>query len=342
MLVDGSNQTTSLQAKGMQMVAEALAPAAGPMAVLRREISNLVPAETASSRAIIDHLFSGGGKFVRPAMFFLSCKLTGYEGDHLIPIGAVCEYVHCASLLHDDVVDNSSLRRNKPTANSLWGDQSAVLVGDLIYSRASELMAATGKMELVATFASAIRRMSEGELIQLENIGNPRFSESNYLRLLTFKTGVLIGAACRAGGILADAPVPQRNALENFGMSIGIAFQLMDDALDYVGSRELFGKPTRSDLPAGKVTMPLILLQSLATTEELQRLAEIIASSPITEADVDYAASLVTKYRTDQLTVNLAATYTESALEQIRKHFPTSEARDQLEELAKSLLFRIS
>jgi octaprenyl-diphosphate synthase len=338
----GVNREASLQEVGMQMLAHAFAPAAGPLELLRPKIFELLPTETLTSKAIIAHIFSSGGKLVRPAMFFLSCKLTGYEGDHLLPIGAVCEYVHCASLLHDDVVDNSSVRRNKPTANSRWGDQAAVLVGDLIYSRASELMAATGKIELVSTFAGAIRKMSEGELLQLENIFNPNITEDEYLRLLKFKTGVLIGAACRAGGILADAAQEQRDALEEFGINIGIAFQLMDDALDYVGSREVFGKPTRSDLLAGKVTMPILLLRGLATSDELAWLEACVSSNEITPADVDHAASLVSKYKSDHLTVNRAAEFTEKAMWQLRNNFPGSPARTQLEDLAKSLLFRIS
>jgi octaprenyl-diphosphate synthase len=334
--------SSNLRNVGMKMLSDALTPAANELAELRDELLGLIPTETGSSRQVLHHIFSASGKLVRPAMFFLSCKLTGYDGEHLIPIGAVCEFVHCASLLHDDVVDNSTMRRGLRTANTVWGDQTAVLVGDLTYSRASELMAATGKIELVATFAGAIRKMSEGELIQLENVYNLSFSEETYLKLLRYKTGVLIGAACRASGILADASLEQRNALEYFGTQIGIAFQLMDDALDYVGNRELFGKPTRSDLLDGKVTMPLILLRDLASIEEYSRLSGIVAKETITEADVDYAASLVHKYRTDHLTSERAREHTDLAIARLQAAFPRTPARTHLEALAESLLLRIS
>ena len=132
-----------------------------------------MPTQTDSAKRVLNHVLGTGGKRIRPALYFMSCRLLGYRGDHYFPIGAVTELVHTASLLHDDVVDNSTVRRNKPTANSVYGDETSVLVGDLIYSTASEIMAATGNMEIVKTFARAIRLMSDGELLQLENVFNP-------------------------------------------------------------------------------------------------------------------------------------------------------------------------
>jgi len=339
---DIANPTAPLDQLRKTMLSNALSPVEDELKRLKKEITSFLPLETESSKNIADHVFSGQGKYIRPALFFLSARLCGYRGDHLIPIGAVCEYVHTASLLHDDVVDHSDLRRNKPTANKIWGDQAAVLVGDLVYSRASELMASTGQMDLVSTFARSIRKMSEGELLQLENVFNLDFPEETYLKLLNCKTGVLIGAACRAGGILAGVSPERRFALEEFGRSLGIAFQLIDDALDYIGNRELFGKPTQSDLLEGKVTLPIIYLRDQVTKDEKKMLQKILDQPKIQSADVAIVSELVEKYQTAKQTMDRAGTFTDSALSQLRENFPESIERTQIESLATSLLLRLN
>ncbi|MEZ4742249.1 MAG: polyprenyl synthetase family protein [Bdellovibrionota bacterium] len=331
----------SLSDREKQLLAEALLPIKDELLLLRKEIRSFIPLETETSQQVAEHIFASEGKFVRPALFFLSCKLCAYDGPHLLPIAAVCEYVHTASLLHDDVVDDSELRRNKPTANKSWGDQAAVLVGDLIYSRASELMAATGEMDLVETFARSIRKMSEGELLQLENICNFNFCTDTYLHLLSCKTGVWIGAACRAGAILSGLPTEKRDALEEFGHSIGIAFQLIDDALDYISKDEIFGKPTQADLLEGKVTLPVILLRDIATEDEKQLIIYILDKENISAEDVSVVSKLVQKYRTAQLTMNRAKAFTEKAIDLLHENFEENIQRDRLENLAKSLLLRV-
>lgn len=326
------------------LIEDALAPVSEDLLELNRRIPSLIPVETDSARAVIDHVFGAGGKRIRPALFFMASRMLGYHGEHYYPIAAVAEFVHTASLLHDDVVDNSTIRRNKPTANSIYGDETSVLVGDLIYSTASELMASTGDMEIVKTFARAIRLMSEGELLQLENIYNPQISETTYLRILECKTAILIEAACKSAALLAKAKPEQTAALARFGHAVGIAFQLIDDALDYTGTVELVGKSTLSDLIEGKVTLPVILLAKHATPAEQAHLAKILApehfmSGHVTSEMVAEVAQLVDRYDTASLTVDHAQKYTQIAMDSLASFSPSPQ-RDVLEKLARTLLLR--
>ena len=323
------------------MIEDAVAPVAGNLSDLSQLLTKYIPTESNTSRSILDHVFDAGGKRVRPALYFMCCRLVGYKGEHLFPIAAVTEFVHTASLLHDDVVDNSTIRRNLPTANSIYGDEAAVLVGDLIYSRASEMMAATGNMEIVNTFARAIRLMSDGELLQLENLYNPDMKLETYLKILECKTAVLIEAACKSSGLLAKVDDPVLQNLRDFGYGVGMAFQLIDDALDYIGDAPLVGKDILSDLKEGKITLPVILLRQLATPAEWQVVVQTINSAVISPDMVRSVASLVDKYETASLTIDKAHEFTLKAMNALHT-FPEGEDRDTLENLANKLLMRFS
>lgn len=323
------------------LIKDALVPVADELRELNTRLASYLPTESKSAQAIVEHVFGAGGKRIRPALYFMTCRMLGYRGEHFFPIAAVTEFVHTASLLHDDVVDSSSLRRGKPTANSVYGDQSSVLVGDLIYSTASEMMAATGDMEIVKTFARAIRLMSDGELLQLENLFNSAQSESAYFRILECKTGVLIEAACRSAALLAKAGEAQALALSQFGRGVGMAFQLIDDALDYTGAATIVGKTTLSDLPEGKVTLPVIMLREHATAQEQQKISKLLATGQANGDWVQEVAHLVNKYDTAALTVERAHAYTAQAMAALET-FPPSAARGMLENLANKLLFRFN
>lgn len=337
------NTSSSLEVKNkadILLLSHALAPVSGELKQLKPLLKQYLHAETKSSRQIIEHVFASEGKLIRPAMFFLASKMLSYQGKHLMPIAAVCEYIHTASLLHDDVVDSSELRRNKRTSNSIWGDESAVLVGDLIYSTASELMANTGYLEVVKVFAASIRKMSEGELLQLENLYSFDISQDTYFAILGGKTAVLMGAACRAASILAEASQVQKEALEGFGYSLGIAFQLIDDALDYKSTEAVFGKAIYADLGEGKVTLPLILLKEYAKADELMHLEQIFAKESMSSTDFDYVLNLVEAYETADRVLEIARAYTDKALNLLNQNFSASEDRLHLENLANSLVYR--
>lgn len=324
-----------------QLIDTALAPVAQELSSLAPHLTTLLKAKTASGRHIIDHILGAGGKRVRPGLYFFASKLVGYAGEHLLPMAAVCEYVHTASLLHDDVIDNSSLRRGKPTPNKIWGDESAVLVGDLIYSRASELMADTGSLDIVKLFARAIRLMSDGELLQLEHLYNPSMPESAYYEIIENKTAVLLSAACKAPAVLAHSGPQAETDLSEFGRCVGFAFQLLDDALDYASSDQIFGKKTLADLPEGKVTLPVILLKQFATSQELAFVETLINSEAISHESMLKVLELVNKYDTAGKTLEQASQWTDRALQAL-SNFPASQNRADLETLARRLLMRFN
>lgn len=323
------------------LISEALEPVHGELIELNTHIAHLTGAQTLTAKDVIGHVFSGGGKRIRPALFFFTSKLVHYEGPHRLNMAAVCEFVHSASLLHDDVIDNSTLRRNKPTANSIWGDEASVLTGDLIYARASEMMAATGSLEIVSMFARAIRLMSEGELLQLEHLYNPEMPEKAYFDILENKTAVLLSAVCRAPAVLANRPKLECDALETFGRCVGFAFQLLDDALDYAGTPEIFGKKTLADLPEGKVTLPIMLLRAQATAEEWRPIEKIIRKMEISPRDMAGVQAWIDHYDTAGQTLEKAQQYTTMALEALQV-FPPSAEREDLERLASRLLMRVT
>jgi octaprenyl-diphosphate synthase len=319
-----------------------LAPIADQLQLLPEVLMRLLPHKTATAAKVSEHIFAAGGKRIRPALFLLCARMTGYTGENLLTVAAISEYVHTASLLHDDVVDDSVVRRGKPTANAIWGNQASVLVGDLVYATACELMAKTGKVELVTVFAEAIRKMSDGELLQMENAFHYNTTVDSYLEVLEGKTGVLIGASCAASGILKKLEQEKIQALYNFGNNLGIAFQLIDDALDYSITSEDFGKPTVADILEGKLTYPVLALKDLATPEELNRVQAALEKNIVTEGERTFIASLVSKYGTTEHTILKAQEYTSKAIDGLTNNFEDSEHRQRIERIAKLMLERRS
>lgn len=302
-------------------------------------LPEFIPCESRETQKMRDYLFSNPGKMIRPALFFLCSRLVGYEGPFKYQMAAVCEFVHSASLLHDDVVDNSTLRRNKPTMNSIWGDQSAVLFGDLVYARASELMAETKNFEVVRSFSKAIRLMSESELLQLENTFNLELSEETYMKVLFGKTAALIGASCKSPALLVGTSQETVEALEAFGSNLGIAFQLVDDALDFLSSDETLGKKVYTDLQEGRVTLPLILLKDLVSETEKELLISVYKQESLSLSDIKSLSTLVKDYRTAETTLKKAHDLTTEALSFL-KFFPATKERESLESLALGLAKR--
>ena len=209
-------------------------------------------------KEIADYLVDSGGKRLRPLLTLLTAKLFDYQGDDHIKLATVIEFLHTAMLLHDDVVDESDLRRGKKTANVKWGNAPSVLVGDFLHSRAFELMVEVGNMEVLAVLARATNIISEGEVQQLCHIKNPETTENQYMEIITRKTAALFQAAAQSGAIIAGADKGEVNAIGDYALHLGIAFQLMDDNLDYFGFSDALGKNVGDDLAEGKVTLPII------------------------------------------------------------------------------------
>src|SRR5256714_3620389 len=233
-------------------------------AMIRRRLES----DVALVRQIAEYIIAGGGKRLRPALVFLAAGATGYRGEHHVELAAVVEFIHTATLLHDDVVDESELRRGRKTANAEFGNAASVLVGDFLYSRAFQIMVAVRSMRVMEVLADATNAIAEGEVLQLLNAHNFSMSEPAYLEVIRRKTAKLFEAAAQLGAILGEATPDIERGLARYGMHLGTAFQLIDDVLDYSGDAAHTGKNLGDDLNEGKPTLPLIYVMERASPEE--------------------------------------------------------------------------
>jgi octaprenyl-diphosphate synthase len=249
------------------------------------------------------YIVNSGGKRLRPMAVLLAARACGYSGDKHIDLAAVIEFIHTATLLHDDVVDGSELRRSRETANAVWGNEASVLVGDFLYSRAFEMMVDVNLMRVMDILSHATNRIAEGEVLQLLNCNDPDTTESQYLEVIKRKTATLFEAGTRLGAVLAQVPGDQEQALADYGLHLGIAFQLVDDALDYSADNADLGKNVGDDLAEGKPTLPLIqamragdLAQAAAVRDAIEhggrdRIGAVLQAIESTGA-IEYTASL--------------------------------------------------
>lgn len=248
-------------------------------AVIRQRLQS----EVALIRKIADYIIGGGGKRLRPALLILAANACGYSGTRHHELAAVIEFIHTATLLHDDVVDESGLRRGQATANALFGNAAAVLVGDFVYSRAFQMMVEGENMQVLRVLADATNVIAEGEVLQLMNCRNADLDEEGYLQVIRYKTAKLFEAATRLGAILANAGEDTEEALAAYGAHLGTAFQLIDDVLDYSGDHALIGKNVGDDLAEGKTTLPLIYAMKHGTAEQSQLVRRAIQSGGLDE-----------------------------------------------------------
>ena len=222
------------------------------------------------------YIIESGGKRLRPLLVLLSARACGYQQQQHITLAAVVEFIHTATLLHDDVVDTSDLRRGKPTANNKWGNSSSVLVGDFLYSRAFQMLVSIGNIDVMGTLSNATNVIAEGEVLQLLNAKNPDVSEADYLHVILGKTAMLFEAASQTGAQMAQASSEQTEALRRFGRHLGVAFQLIDDLMDYTGDQTSMGKNVGDDLAEGKPTLPLIHAMAHAADDERKLIRKAI------------------------------------------------------------------
>jgi octaprenyl-diphosphate synthase len=226
------------------------------------EVNQLIIRELSSDVVLINqignYIVTSGGKRLRPVLLLLVAKALGYRGEQHITLAAVIEFIHTATLLHDDVVDESSMRRGQDTVNELWGNSASVLVGDYLYSRSFELMVSVKKMRIMEILSRTTTAIAEGEVLQLLNCNNPATNEEKYLQVISRKTAILFSAAAQLAAVLEETPEGVENSLKEYGLRLGIAFQLIDDALDYKADPEDLGKNLGDDLAEGKPTLPLI------------------------------------------------------------------------------------
>jgi octaprenyl-diphosphate synthase len=230
---------------------------AADLSLVDRVIRDRLASDVALVNQVAEYIIAGGGKRLRPLVVVVAARACGYSGRHT-EAAAIIELIHTATLLHDDVVDASDLRRGRDTANSLWGNEASVLVGDYLYSRAFEMMVDIGEMRIMDIMASATNKIAEGEVLQLMNANDPDTTEQRYFEVIYRKTAKLFEAGCGVAGILASASAAQQQALLSYGKHLGTAFQLVDDALDYSSTSAELGKNLGDDLAEGKPTLPLI------------------------------------------------------------------------------------
>lgn len=240
-----------------------------------------------------DYVLSSGGKRIRPMLLLLCARMCNYQGDKHIELAGVVEFIHTATLLHDDVVDSANLRRGNRSANSVWGNQASVLVGDFLFAKSFSIMVGSGSLKILQILSDTTTQLAEGEISQLINTCDLEVDELRYLQVVRDKTAILIAAACQVGGVLAGVDKAQETALLEFGLEIGTAFQLMDDALDYVAEQDDFGKEVGHDLFEGKMTLPLIHTYAHASLQEQEEISRIIEAEELTKADLCYVCDLI-------------------------------------------------
>ena len=239
------------------------------------------------------HIVAAGGKRLRPLLTLASARLCGYQGERHVKLAACVEFIHTATLLHDDVVDESLLRRGLASANAVFGNEAAVLVGDFLFARAFQLMVEDGSLAVLAILSRAAATIAEGEVLQLETQHDLSTSEVRYLEVIKGKTAALFAAACEVGAVLADRPRAEAAALAEFGRNLGIAFQLVDDALDYAADQTMLGKTIGDDFREGKITLPVLLAYQAGDAAEREFWHRTIESSEQHELDLDRALQIL-------------------------------------------------
>ena len=253
------------------------------MDAVDRVMRKSLDSEVILIRQVAEYIVAGGGKRLRPALLLLTAGATGYRGtDHHV-LAAVIEMIHTATLLHDDVVDESDMRRGHATANAQFGNAASVLVGDFLYSRAFQMMVGQGRIRVLQILSDATNVIAEGEVLQLMNAGNTDLTEHTYLEVIQRKTAKLFEAAARLGAVLGEASAEQEDALARYGMHLGTAFQLVDDVLDYSGSVESIGKSLGDDLAEGKMTLPLIRAMTTGSADDAALIRHAIAGGGLTD-----------------------------------------------------------
>ncbi|HXH85545.1 polyprenyl synthetase family protein [Petrachloros mirabilis] len=259
------------------------------------------------------HILNSGGKRIRPLLLLLSARLCGYSGHDHHQLGSLVEFIHTATLLHDDVVDDADIRRGRRTARKVWGNQISILVGDYLYSKAMCQVVEFRSQGINEVLADACKKMAEGEVLQLYYNGNPDMPEADYIKIVEHKTAGLIAASCRMGAILAEASEAQQDALFRFGQYVGIAFQVADDTLDYTANGESLGKTLGQDLRQGKATLPLLHLLHHCSDADRQMIKDRMETRTLTESDLGRLIRLMKEYGSIAYALDRAQAYIAAA-----------------------------
>lgn len=301
----------------------------------RKNLSSAVPIIS----AIGEHLLFSGGKRFRPILLLLSARLCGYREDRHICMASLVEFIHTATLLHDDVVDKAELRRGKVSANSKWGNEASVLVGDFLFAKSFSIAVENGNWRVFQTLSRAITLMAEGELDELTRTDNLSQTEETYLSIIARKTASLMSAATQVGAILGNVSGAKEKALSDFGLDVGMAFQLIDDNLDYTSKEEEFGKEIGIDLQRGKITLPLIHALRHCTREERLFIQQALELSPLTKEAFFQVVEIIGRYNGIHYTLDKAKEYVDRAKRHLHL-FPDSKEKEAFSLLADYVLER--
>ncbi|MDE1900648.1 MAG: polyprenyl synthetase family protein [Alphaproteobacteria bacterium] len=271
---------------------------ADDMAAVNQLIIQRMESRVAMIPQLAGHLIAAGGKRMRPVLTLAAARLCGYQGQRHIKLASCVEFIHTATLLHDDVVDDSTMRRGSPSANALFGNEASVLVGDFLFSRAFEMMVEDGSIDVLRILSHASAVIAEGEVLQLTTQGDSTTSEQAYLEVVRAKTAELFAAACRIGAVVAGRPSSEEEALRTFGLNLGIAFQIVDDILDYTADQENLGKTVGDDFREGKVTLPVILAIHRGSEAERAFWKRTLDDSEQRDGDLAHAQDLLRRHNT--------------------------------------------
>jgi octaprenyl-diphosphate synthase len=288
---------------------------------------------------IIHHIIGSGGKRFRPLLLLAAADLCGYRGERRDNMSVVIEFVHTATLLHDDVIDSAEIRRGSVSANNIWGNAASVLVGDYLYSTAFKLMTADGNLAIMKLVSETTNTMSEGEIFQLVKSGKINITEKEYLSIIEKKTSLLISTACAVGGILGNAPDAQIEALARFGMRLGSAYQITDDTLDYVAQEEEFGKAVGKDLAEGKITLPLIWALKQCSAKEKNLIKKVVQHKAEGADRLLDIVALIEKYGGVNYALAKAKAYIDDG-ENLLRIFPDSDAKTSLLTISQYIIER--
>ena len=293
------------------------------------ELINALSSQVPLITKVSGYIIASGGKRFRPLLYLLVAKCCHYSGEHNIPLACVFEYIHTATLLHDDVLDHAETRRGNSSANAVWGDRTSMLVGDFLFSKAFSLLVKTGNVRSMQVISDATTKVAEGETMQTTRGGNADLTEEEYIAIVSNKTASLIEAACQVGAIMGNASPEREKSFKNYGLSVGIAFQMVDDTLDYTSEDEKFGKALCKDLQEGKVTLPLIHTLKKASAEDRQMILSLLQNGSPSQDKVDSITRLIIKYQGVSYVLTKAREYVDSALNNLKDLDP-SPLRDAL------------
>jgi octaprenyl-diphosphate synthase len=312
-----------------------------PVAEDRKAVDTLILRRLQSDVVLINqighYIVGSGGKRLRPLAVLLSARACGYTGDRHVDLAAIVEFIHTATLLHDDVVDGSERRRNRDTANVVFGNEASVLVGDFLYSRAFEMMVDVGSMRVMEIMAHATNRIAEGEVLQLLNTGDPDTDEARYMEVIVRKTATLFEAGTRIGAVVSGAGAEVEDAVARYGLNLGIAFQLIDDALDYGSDNTELGKNVGDDLDEGKPTLPIIRAIHAGSPEQRDLLRHAIENGG--RGQIDAVTRAIASTDAITYTTQLAQSYARRAKEALRA-LPPSAAADAMAAMAEFAVSR--